>query len=86
MGPFETMDLNAPGGFLEYARHYGDPLRGLDRDLRVSADWPQAVLEHGEEERRSRVVSSALVDRGVWRDRRLMALAAHKKMNAHLGD
>ncbi len=80
------MDLNAPGGFLEYARRYGDPLRGLGRDLRVSADWPQAVLEHGEEERRSRVVSSALVDRGVWRDRRLMALAAHKKMNAHLGD
>ena len=87
MGPFETMDLNAPGGFLEYARRYGDPLRGLGRDLRVSADWPQAVLEHIEEERRSRVASSALVDRGAWRDRRLMALAAHKKqMDAHLGD
>ena len=87
MGPFETMDLNAPGGFLEYARRYGDPLRGLGRDLRVAADWPHAVLEHIEDERRLKVASSALVDRCTWRDRRLMALAAHKKhMDAQDGN
>lgn len=79
MGPFETMDLNAPAGFLDYAQRYGGPLRGLGRDLKVAADWPPAALERIEAERRKRVAKTALAGRGAWRDRRLMALAAHKK-------
>jgi 3-hydroxyacyl-CoA dehydrogenase len=79
MGPFETMDLNAPGGFRDYAERYGGPLRGLGRDLKVAADWPTAALTEIEGERRARVPREALAARGAWRDRRLMALAAHKK-------
>ena len=87
MGPFETMDLNAPQGFLDYATRYGEPLRGLGRDLKVAADWPRAALERIEAERRQRVPQGGLVERGGWRDRRLMALAAHKKqMNAKEGE
>ena len=79
MGPFETMDLNAPGGFKDYAQRYGGPLRGLGRDLKVAADWPDAALAAIEGERRARVPKDALAARGAWRDRRLMELAAHKK-------
>jgi 3-hydroxyacyl-CoA dehydrogenase len=79
MGPFETMDLNAPGGFRDYAERYGGPLRGLGRDLKVAADWPAAALDGIEAERRARVPKAGLAARGAWRDRRLMELAAHKK-------
>jgi L-gulonate 3-dehydrogenase len=87
MGPFETMDLNAPSGFLDYATRYGEPLRGLGRDLKVAGDWPKAALEKIEAERRKRVPQGNLPGRGGWRDRRLMALAAHKnQMNIKEGE
>jgi 3-hydroxyacyl-CoA dehydrogenase len=87
MGPFETMDLNAPGGFADYAARYGAPLRGLGRDLKVATDWPAETLAAIEAERRARVPGGDLAARGAWRDRRLMALAAHKKqMNAKEGE
>ena len=87
MGPFETMDLNAPSGFLDYATRYGGPLRGLGRDLKVAADWPAEALARIEAERRARVPATGLPARGGWRDRRLMALAAHKKqMNDKEGE
>jgi len=87
MGPFETMDLNAPGGFADYAARYGGPLRGLGRDLKVAAEWPAETLATIETERRARVPGGDLAARGAWRDRRLMALAAHKKqMNAKEGE
>lgn len=87
MGPFETMDLNAPGGFMDYATRYGGPLRGLGRDLKVGADWPAGALARIETERRARIPAGDLAARGAWRDRRLMALAAHKlQMNTKEGE
>jgi hypothetical protein len=42
-------------------------------------DWAGPVLETAEGERRRLLVRDSLQDRQRWRDRRLMALAAHKR-------
>jgi hypothetical protein len=41
--------------------------------------WSGAVLDQVEAERRSQLPAAALSARQAWRDRRLMALAAHKQ-------
>lgn len=78
MGPFETMDLNAPLGFLDYATRYGHLYQRMGNDLMVTRPWPGAVLEKIEASRR-RETPKASVDRRMrWRDRALMRLLALK--------
>ena len=43
------------------------------------ADWNGPVLDEIEAERRKRLPADKLQERQAWRDRRLMALAAHKR-------
>ena len=43
------------------------------------ADWAGPVMDEVEAERRKRLPADQLVERQSWRDRRLMALAAHKR-------
>jgi hypothetical protein len=45
-------------------------------------DWGGPALEEIERERRAKVPKEDLVKRQLWRDRRLMALAAHKRRAA----
>jgi L-gulonate 3-dehydrogenase len=79
MGPFETIDLNAPAG----VRDYGERYQGLYADIfptvQWRADWTGPVMDIVEAERRAAVPADRLGDRQAWRDRRLMALAAHKR-------
>lgn len=77
MGPFETMDLNAPNGFADYAGRYHDSYEAMGRDLGVAEAWNPATIDSIEEARRSLVPAGTLADRQVWRDRRLMALLKH---------
>jgi hypothetical protein len=42
-------------------------------------DWAGPVLETVERQRRERLPADRLAERLRWRDRRLMALAAHKR-------
>ncbi len=79
MGPFETIDLNAPGGVADYARRLG----GLYCDIAASTDehrvWGPEVIELVEIQRREVLAAADLDARRGWRDRRLMALAVHKR-------
>jgi L-gulonate 3-dehydrogenase len=79
MGPFETMDLNAPGGIRDYVERYQQIYVRLHPSQQRRVDWAGPVLDRVESERRQRLPQESLRDRQVWRDRRLMALAAHKK-------
>jgi len=79
MGPFETMDLNAPGGVRDYVERYESTYIRLHPSMRDHADWGGPVLDEIETERRKRLPANKLADRQAWRDRRLMALAAHKR-------
>jgi L-gulonate 3-dehydrogenase len=79
MGPFETIELNAPGGIADYCARYagfyrrlqsapaGPAVYGEDNVARILAEWGEAA--NGEH----------LAARTRWRDRRLAALRAHKK-------
>ncbi len=79
MGPFETMDLNAPGGIRDYVERYQQIYVRLHPSQQRRVDWAGPVIDQVESERRQRLPQENLRDRQVWRDRRLMALAAHKK-------
>jgi len=79
IGPFETMDLNAPGGVRDYVERYESIYIRLQAEMQSRANWHGPVLDVIEAERRKRLPASKLSDRQAWRDRRLMALAAHKR-------
>lgn len=79
LGPFGTIELNAPGGIADYCARYtgfykrlaSDPAgpavyEGANAD-RVIAAWPHAPSP------------DRLADRTRWRNERLAALAAHKR-------
>jgi L-gulonate 3-dehydrogenase len=76
MGPFETIELNAPAGIPDYCERYGaslsrlsaaDPAIYQGQNLhRILAQWQP--LNSGQVATRMR-----------WRDRRLAALKAHKR-------
>lgn len=82
MGPFETIDLNAPGGVRDYAERYQGIYENLFPQMQRRVDWAGEVMNVIEPERRKSVGKDKLQDRQVWRDKRLMALAAHKKRAA----
>jgi len=82
MGPFETIDLNAPGGVRDYVVRYQGIYENLFTQMQRRVDWAGPVLETVERQRRGRLPATDLVKRQAWRDRRLMALAAHKRRAA----
>ncbi|WP_158816476.1 3-hydroxyacyl-CoA dehydrogenase [Methylocapsa sp. S129] len=79
MGPFETIDLNAPAGVRDYAERYQGMYADIFPTVQWRADWTGPVLDIVEAERRAALPAAQLAERQAWRDRRLMALAAHKR-------
>jgi L-gulonate 3-dehydrogenase len=88
MGPFETIDLNAPGGIADYLRRYGPLYASIEREQKGPAGWhDEALIGRVEAERRQFLAEDRLKSRSEWRDRRLMALAAHKaKVKGEIGE
>jgi len=78
IGPFETIDLNAPGGVRDYVARYGPAFARMAEGAKPIA-WDGALLDQVEAERRAALPATALAARQAWRDRHLMALAAHKQ-------
>lgn len=78
MGPFETIDLNAPDGVVDYARRYGPTYREVARG-QLPNDWDSSMLASIEAERRAVLPADQLGERARWRDNRLMALVAHQR-------
>jgi 3-hydroxyacyl-CoA dehydrogenase len=87
MGPFETIDLNAPLGVRDYCERYQHIYERLHPTMQRRADWTGPVLGRIEAERREALPADQLEARQRWRDRRLMALAAHKQSaSSAIGD
>jgi L-gulonate 3-dehydrogenase len=82
MGPFETIDLNAPGGVKDYAERYQQIYSRLFPSMQRRVDWAGEVMQTVEKERRAKLPAADLQKRHLWRDRRLMALTAHKRKAA----
>ncbi|MDB5370977.1 MAG: 3-hydroxyacyl-CoA dehydrogenase, NAD-binding protein [Roseomonas sp.] len=79
MGPFETIDLNAPGGVADYARRLGPLYHSIAASTAEHRVWDETLIGKVEAQRREVLPEAELAARRAWRDRRLMALARHKK-------
>ena len=79
MGPFETIDLNAPGGVADYARRFRTMYETIAGSRGVDLGWDNALIAEVERQRRVALPADQLAERSAWRDRRLMALMAHKR-------
>ncbi len=79
MGPFETIDLNAPAGVADYVHRYQSIYERLFKEMQHRADWAGPVLDEVVRSRRMRLLEGDLANRQRWRDRRLMALMRHKR-------
>ena len=79
MGPFETIDLNAPGGIAQYVERYGPLYELLAETQKEPCDWPKALAGGIQAERERELARDEIAQRQAWRDRRLMAFAAAKR-------
>jgi L-gulonate 3-dehydrogenase len=77
MGPLETIDLNAPGGLADYCDRYG-PLYRLMQEQMKPLEWTPELVGRLHAARRAELPTNMQPVRQEWRDRRLMALLAHK--------
>jgi 3-hydroxyacyl-CoA dehydrogenase len=77
MGPLETIDLNAPGGLRDYCERYG-PLYAELQSQMTPREWDATLIDRLHSARRSELPANMQGVRQEWRDRRLMALLAHK--------
>lgn len=77
MGPFETIDLNAPEGLADYCARYRALFEQVEAEMQpLKLESELVAARHVE--RRKTLPLDQLSTRSAWRDRRLMALAAHK--------
>ncbi len=79
MGPFETIEMNAPGGIPDYCARFSKTMAGLasrpysgdqfepENVARVMASWGKTPT------------AEAVAQKSRWRDDRLAALVAHKQ-------
>ena len=87
MGPFETADLNAPGGIRQYVERYAPLCARIVASQTSPCDWGAALDGGIEAERAAALPRNRIAARQAWRDRRLMALAAHKRAaEAEIGE
>ena len=81
MGPFETIDLNAPGGVTDYAERLGSLYHSIAMDRQHPTPWSPDLIARVAAERREDLPLGALPGRCEWRDKALMALMAHRTPN-----
>lgn len=87
MGPFETIDLNAPNGMSDFISRYGEAYASIGKQRPSRHDWGGDVAARIVAARRRELPAEAIPQRQEWRDRRLASLAAYmKKTSDELGE
>jgi L-gulonate 3-dehydrogenase len=79
MGPFQTIELNAPGGIPDYCARYGDFFRRTTADPPSPAVWDEANIARVMRAWGKSPSKEEVARRTAWRDKRLTALMAHKR-------
>jgi 3-hydroxyacyl-CoA dehydrogenase len=83
IGPFETIDLNAPKGIGDYIERYEPLFKRLWQTQDHIVPWSGELAERLEKQRAAVLPREQLTERQAWRDRRLMALLAHIQEAEH---
>jgi len=81
MGPFETIDLNAPGGIRDYMARYGPMYTEMAKTQTSFPDWSDQVGEKLEIERRKSLPEDQLQERAKKRNLLLKSLRKIKMDN-----
>ncbi len=79
LGPFETIELNAPGGIPDYIARYSGFYQRLAADPAPPSAWQGAGAARVAQEWGRTPDADEVLDRSKMRDERLAALQAHKK-------
>jgi L-gulonate 3-dehydrogenase len=82
MGPFETIDLNAPGGIRDYVQRFGQPYYEIALEQTQARRWEEPLVTKVEQERRQVLPADQLQSRQRWRDLYLMSIVANKKSHS----
>jgi len=78
MGPFQTIDLNAPEGVVDYCERYTPGIENIVSKQDNSVRWQSDVVKRIDEAMRKETPVDSLKERIKWRDNQLMELARHK--------
>jgi 3-hydroxyacyl-CoA dehydrogenase len=79
MGPFETIELNAPGGIADYCERYVPWFRRYLADLPTARVWDDEQWRKAADAWGSAPDAAKVARKSLWRNERLAALAAHKR-------
>ena len=79
MGPFETIELNAPGGVADYCQRYVPWFRRYVADLPPETVWDDAQWKRAAAAWKRDPTPAQIAEKSLWRDQRLAALVAHKR-------
>lgn len=75
-GPFETVDLNTPGGIAAHAARMGPAYARMGRERGETVDWHDALVAHVASAREAAVPAEKRPDRVAWRARAVARLVA----------
>jgi len=79
MGPFETIELNAPGGIRDYCARFAETMYGLSAAPVTEDIWSADNIDRVMESWGAAPNAEKIADKSRWRDNRLAALIAHKR-------
>jgi L-gulonate 3-dehydrogenase len=79
MGPFETIELNAPEGIADYCRRYAPWFRRYMQDMPPASTWDDASWQAVAAAWGPVPTAEHVATKSRWRNTRLAALAAHKR-------
>jgi 3-hydroxyacyl-CoA dehydrogenase len=75
-GPFETAELNTPGGIRAHAARMGPAYARMGAERGETVDWHAGLIAQVEAQRRAEVALDRLPARAAWRARAVAALVA----------
>ena len=78
MGPFETIDFNAPVGLADYAARYSQMYREMSVSQSSEMKWDVSLIQRIHKDWRSMLEETKIEERQAWRDESLADLITHK--------
>jgi len=79
IGPFQTIDLNAPKGVSDYCQRYLGGIYNVLKQQDNQREFTQETTKKIDDHFRSKYSVEEIPQVTAWRDKRLMALASHQE-------
>ena len=77
-GPFETAELNTPGGIIAHAARMGPAYKRMGEARGETVEWSESLIDRVAAQRRALLKEDAIPTRSDWRARAVAALVAKR--------